>query len=92
MYRGDQVELEQRKVGEIIFRQAIGSKVGQNETHAAKSSRPCTTCTQIRKEDAMCIANDDAFNRPLPIDEQANSPTGVGAKLGEGTRERCGKK
>jgi hypothetical protein len=81
------IETQECEVGQVVFRQALGSKGGQDESQPAKPARSRAAKAELWQEDAVGISNDDMGNSPLPIDEKTDSSSNILRKLCEGPGE-----
>ncbi len=83
----NEIEPEEREVGQVIARQGLVLKMGVDEAETAETRFAGAQPPELRKEDGACVSDDDVLDMTLSIDESANLTAGLVADLAEVARQ-----
>src|SRR5262249_16969929 len=85
--RCDQVEPEEREVGEVVLRQRLAAEVGVDEPEAAEAAARRTEAADVGKDELGRVPDDDVLDLTAAIDEDADLTRDLGRALAEKRRE-----
>ncbi len=84
---GDEIEPEEREVGQVIPRQGFRLEMGVHEPQSAQASFARASAADVRQIDAAGVSDENRLDLALPGEQDAELAVQLEGQLGEVTRQ-----
>ncbi len=72
--RGDQIEAQEREIGQVVLRQRLAAEVGMHQPQPTKSTARGAQATHVGEHQLGGITDDHVLDRPAPVDQDPDLP------------------